>query len=257
MYKQLILAINPGSTSTKIAVFDGENKLFDKNIHHSAEELKKFENIADQYAFRQNLCLQEVKQAGFDIKDFKIIIGRGGLTKSTPGGVWEVNDAMKEDLRKGYAGQHACNLGGLIADSIAGQIGVKAIIADAGVTDEREEIAKVSGHPLMPRNSIFHCLNQKAVARRFAREHTDKKYEDLSVIVAHLGGGISVGAHYKGKVIDANQALDGDGQIFSRKKWFGAYDKTYIFVFQWQLHRKTDKKNDCWRRWLCGLFRHE
>lgn len=119
---------------------------------------------------------------------------------------------MIHDLQIGYAGQHACNLGGLIAHEIAKEIGVKAVIADAGVTDEREEIAKLSGHPLMPRNSIFHCLNQKAIARRYAKEHGQgKKYEDLNLLVVHLGGGISVGAHYKGKVIDANQALGGDG----------------------------------------------
>jgi len=212
MYKQLILAINPGSTSTKIAVFDGEEKLFDKNIKHQSEDLKKFEHIADQYSFRKKLVLDEVKQAGFDIKEFKIIIGRGGLTKPTQGGIWAVNDAMIRDLKIGVQGQHACNLGGLIANEIAQEIGVEAVIADPGITDEREEIAKVSGHPLMPRNSIFHCLNQKAIARCYAREHGEgKKYEDLNLVVVHLGGGISVGAHYKGKVIDVNQALDGDG----------------------------------------------
>lgn len=212
MYKQLILAINPGSTSTKIAVFDGEEKLFDKNIKHQSEDLKKFEHIADQYAFRKELVLNEVEQAGFNIKEFKIVIGRGGLTKATQGGIWAVNEAMIRDLKIGVQGQHACNLGGLIAHEIAQEIGVESVIADPGITDEREEIAKVSGHPLMPRNSIFHCLNQKAIARRYAREHGEgKKYEDLNLVVVHLGGGISVGAHYKGKVIDVNQALDGDG----------------------------------------------
>ena len=243
MYKQLILAINPGSTSTKIAVFDGENKLFDKNIKHQAEDLKQFEHIADQYAFRKELCLKEVADAGFDIKDFKIIIGRGGLTKSTQGGIWEVTPAMIHDLQIGYAGQHACNLGGLIANEIAKEIGVKAVIADAGVTDEREEIAKLSGHPLMPRNSIFHCLNQKAIARRYAREHGDgKKYEDLNLIVVHLGGGISVGAHYKGKVIDANQALDGDGPFSPERSGSVPMTKLISLCFSGQYTEQQIRK---------------
>ena len=212
MYNELILALNPGSTSTKMAVYNGEEKLFDKNIKHQAEDLKKFAHIADQYAFRKELILDEVKNAGFNINEFKIVIGRGGLTKATQGGIWAVNEAMMNDLRIGVQGQHACNLGGLIAHEIAQEIGVEAVIADPGITDEREEIAKVSGHPLMPRNSIFHCLNQKAIARRYTREHCPgKKYEDMNLIVVHLGGGISIGAHYKGKVIDVNQALDGDG----------------------------------------------
>ncbi len=243
MYKELILAINPGSTSTKIAIYNGEEKLFDKNIKHQFDELKKFEHISDQYQWRKELCLNEVKQAGFDIKEFKIIIGRGGLTKSTPGGVWEVNEAMKADLRIGYAGQHACNLGGLIADAIATEIGVKAIIADAGVTDEREEIAKLSGHPLMPRNSIFHCLNQKAIARRFAREHTQgKKYEDLNLVVCHMGGGISVGAHFKGQVIDANQALDGDGPFSPERSGSVPMTKLISICFSGKYSEKEVRK---------------
>ena len=187
--RKLILAINPGSTSTKIAVYDEENQLFVKNIKHSADEISKFACIADQYEFRKNIVLAEVKEAGFDIKDFKVIVGRGGLVKPISSGVWRVNEAHD------------------IASSLEG---VEAIIADPVVVDEMQDLARVSGHPKFPRQSIFHALNQKAIARRYAKDH-GKKYEDLNLIVVHLGGGVSVGVHEKGLVIDVNQALDGEG----------------------------------------------
>ena len=211
MNKTLILAINPGSTSTKVAVFANSDQMFLKNIKHSTEELAPFASITDQYEFRKNIILQELKQADIDINTIKIIVGRGGLIKPIPSGVYEVNDAMKADLRVGILGLHASNLGGLIADDIAKTIsGAKAYIADPVVVDELDEIARVSGHPAFERVSIFHALNQKAVSRMYANS-IGKKYEDLNLIVTHLGGGISVGAHKKGRVIDVNNALDGDG----------------------------------------------
>jgi len=209
--KNLILAINPGSTSTKIAVYDGAEQLFIKNIKHSSEEIDKFAKIADQYEFRKEIILKEVKEAGLNLQEFKVIIGRGGLVKPVASGVWGVNEKMLEDLRIGREGQHASNLGGLIAADIANSIpDAKAVIADPVVVDELSDYARISGHPLMPRKSVFHALNQKAIARRLAKE-LGKKYEDLNLIGVHLGGGISVGAHNHGKVIDVNQALDGDG----------------------------------------------
>ncbi len=209
--RELILAINPGSTSTKIAVYDEENQLFVKNIKHSAEEIAKFECIADQYEFRKDIILDEVKNAGFDIKDFKVIVGRGGLVKPISSGVWAVNEAMLADLKAGVSGQHACNLGGLIAHDIASSLeNVPAIIADPVVVDEMHDLARISGHPKFPRQSIFHALNQKAIARRYAKD-TNRRYEDLNLIVVHLGGGVSVGVHSKGLVLDVNQALDGEG----------------------------------------------
>lgn len=209
--RKLILAINPGSTSTKIAVYEEEKQLFIKNIKHSAEEISRYAKIADQYEFRKAIVLQEVKDAGFDIRDFKVIIGRGGLVKPISSGVWAVNQAMIEDLKKGVSGEHACNLGGLIAHDIASSLdGVPAIIADPVVVDEMEDLARISGHPEFPRRSIFHALNQKAIARRYAKDH-GKKYEELNLIVVHLGGGVSVGVHKNGRVIDVNQALDGEG----------------------------------------------
>jgi butyrate kinase len=206
-----ILAINPGSTSTKIAVFEGSKQIFLKNIKHSSDEISKFDKITDQYEFRKNIILEELKNASIEIDSLQVIVGRGGLVKPIPSGVYEVNEALIADLKVGVLGQHASNLGGLIANDIAKSIsGARAFIADPVVVDEFHDLARISGHPLFERQSIFHALNQKAIARTYAKSQ-NKKYEDINLIVAHLGGGISVGAHQKGKVIDVNQALDGEG----------------------------------------------
>lgn len=206
-----ILSINPGSTSTKIAVFCNEENVFLKNIKHSAEDLAAYKNIADQFEFRKDIILKELAEAGINIQELNYIVGRGGLVKPIPSGVYEVNPALIADLKKGVQGEHASNLGGLIAQDLANAIpGTRAFIADPVVVDELQAIARVSGHPLMERISIFHALNQKAIARTYARE-IGRPYESLNLIVAHLGGGISVGAHKEGKVIDVNNALDGDG----------------------------------------------
>ena len=206
-----ILAINPGATSTKIAVFEGEKNIFTTNIKHSVDELSKFAVLADQYDYRKNFVLEELKNQNINLDEIAIVMGRGGLIKPLTSGVYRVNDLMKTHLLEGYNGVHACNLGGLIADSVAKMIGLKeAFIADPVVVDEMEDIARISGHKDFERLSIFHALNQKAIARTYAKS-IGKKYEDLNLIVAHMGGGISVGAHRKGRVIDVNQALEGEG----------------------------------------------
>ena len=206
-----ILTINPGSTSTKIAVFDDAKQLFVKNIKHSSEDLAQFKKITDQYDYRKKIIMRELKDTGIDISKIRIIVGRGGAVKPIKSGIYTVNQALREDLKKGVQGQHASNLGGLIADDIAKSlIDAKAYIADPVVVDELEPLARISGHPIIERISIFHALNQKAIARSHDKS-ISKKYEELNLIVAHLGGGISVGAHKKGNVIDVNQALDGDG----------------------------------------------
>jgi butyrate kinase len=211
MEEELLLAINPGSTSTKIAVFRNTKEVFLKNIKHSSEEIDGFERITDQYEFRKNIILKELTNAEIEINNIQIIMARGGLVKPIKSGVYEVNEAMMNDLRIGILGQHASNLGGLIANDIAKSLpNARAFIADPVVVDELEDIARLSGHPLIERVSIFHALNQKAIARQHARA-VAQTYEALNLIVAHLGGGISVGAHYQGRVIDVNQALDGDG----------------------------------------------
>ncbi|OYT11281.1 MAG: butyrate kinase [Bacteroidetes bacterium 4572_112] len=209
--QELILAINPGSTSTKIAVYRRSSRIFIKTISHSSAELKPFKDISSQFEFRMQIILDEVRNAHINIDDIVIVMGRGGLVKPIPSGVYEVNQALIEDLKVGVMGQHASNLGGLIAHEIAQKLpSAKAYIVDPVVVDEFEELARLSGHPNFERKSIFHALNQKAIARNHAKTH-HLEYDELNLIVAHMGGGISVGAHKKGKVIDVNQALDGDG----------------------------------------------
>lgn len=211
MDEQRILAINPGSTSTKIAVYQGSKSIFLKNIKHTAEDLKPYPNIIDQFTFRKDIILKELKEAEIRIDLITAIVGRGGLVKPIESGVYEVNEAMIKDLHESKLGEHASNLGGLIANEIAQDLGTaRAFIADPVVVDEMEDVARFTGHPKFLRHSIFHALNQKATARKYAKS-VDKPYEELNLIVAHLGGGISVGAHLKGRVIDVNNALDGDG----------------------------------------------
>lgn len=179
------------------------------NIRHSVEELARFERITDQYEFRKNLVLQELEKMDIPFR-FDAIIGRGGLAKPVAGGVYEINEQMRYDMYHAMR-KHACNLGCLIASELArGLHGCRAFIADPGVVDELDDVARVSGSPLMPRIAIWHALNQRAIARRFAREN-GYKYTDLRLIVCHMGGGISVAAHRYGKAVDVNNALDGEG----------------------------------------------
>jgi len=211
MSKRLILAINPGSTSTKFALFEEDGLIFEKNLSHSVEETSGFIRITDQLAFRKDLIMNELKERKSDFSKIAAVVGRGGLVKPIESGVYRVNELMKNDLREGLRGEHASNLGALIAADIASMLpGALAFIVDPVVVDELHDEARLSGHPEIPRVSIFHALNQKAVARTFAAS-VNKKYEELDLIIAHMGGGISVGAHSKGKVIDVNNALSGDG----------------------------------------------
>jgi len=206
-----VLAINPGSTSTKIAVYQGTKSIFLKNIKHSSEDLKQFCKITDQFEFRKEIILRELDSADINVETINAIVGRGGLIHPIESGVYIVSEKMKEDLRIGVMGEHASNLGGLIADDIAKSLpNTKAYIADPVVVDEMQAVARISGHPKFERVSIFHALNQKVIARTYAKS-LDRKYEDLNIIVAHLGGGISIGAHSKGRVIDVNNALNGEG----------------------------------------------
>lgn len=209
--ERLILAINPGSTSTKFSLYEEENLIFENNLRHSSEELSVFKKITDQFHFRKNLILNELSDRGTDFSRIAAVVGRGGLVKPIESGIYQVNLKLKEDLLSGQWGHHASNLGGLIADDIAGSLpGAMAFIVDPVVVDELEDVARISGHPAISRRSIFHALNQKAVARLYAAS-VRKRYEELNLIIAHMGGGISVGAHSNGRVIDVNNALDGDG----------------------------------------------
>lgn len=210
-----ILAINPGSTSTKIAVFEDSQPVMHNTIRHSVEELSRFPRVIDQLEYRRELVLRALAASGIPF-EFDAIIGRGGLLRPIPGGVYEVNEAMVYDTSHALR-DHACNLGCLIAHSLASEIpNCPAFIADPGVVDEIDEIARLTGSPLLPRITTWHALNQRAIARRYARQLSEKEgrkisYEDLSVIICHLGGGISVGAHKGGKCIDVNNAFDGEG----------------------------------------------
>ncbi len=206
-----ILAVNPGSTSTKISIFEDEKEVWDLKLSHSPEELSNFgANIFEQYGFRRDVIVSALNQANYPISSFDGFVGRGGLVKPIPGGTYLVDEKLLKDLEIGILGQHASNLGGPIAAELAKTAGCQAYIVDPVVVDEMEPIARYTGNPLLSRKSIFHALNQKAVARKAAAE-LGKSYEDSNFVVIHLGGGISVGAHRKGQVVDVNNALDGDG----------------------------------------------
>ncbi len=204
------LIINPGSTSTKIGVFEDETLLFEETLRHSTEEISQFASIVDQKDFRKKIITDLLESRDFDIKSLNVVVGRGGMLKPIPGGTYAVTEDLLADLMKGVQGQHASNLGGILAKEIGDSIGVPSYIVDPVVVDELMPIARYSGVPELPRVSIFHALNQKAVAKRYARE-SGRPYETLRLIVVHMGGGVSVGAHENGKVVDVFNALDGDG----------------------------------------------
>lgn len=204
------LIINPGSTSTKIGVFEDETLLFEETLRHSTEELAPYASIVDQKDFRKEIIVSLLKEKNFDVNSLDVIVGRGGLLKPILSGTYAVSDELLADLKKGVQGEHASNLGGILAREIADSIGVPSYIVDPVVVDELMPAARLSGVPELPRISIFHALNQKAVAKRYAKE-IGKPYESLRLIVVHMGGGVSVGAHIDGKVVDVFNALDGDG----------------------------------------------
>ena len=206
-----ILAINPGSTSTKIAVYEDEKPILLRTIRHSAEELSKFEDVIYEFPFRKQLVIDELRRNDIPLQ-FDAVIGRGGLVKPIAGGTYEINQVMLDDTHSGIAmHNHACNLGCLIAYDIAKDIpGCRSFIADPGVVDELNEYARISGSPLMNRICIWHALNQRAIAKRFAKE-IGRRYDEMNLIICHLGGGISIAAHDHGRAVDANNALDGEG----------------------------------------------
>lgn len=205
-----VLVINPGSTTTKIAVFKGEDPIFTETIRHPAAELACFVRVMDQEDYRRKYILDMLQKNNIDLHTLDVVIGRGGLVRPVRGGVYAVNEPMLADLRACHFGTHAANLGAILAHDLAAPLGLPCFIADPVVVDELSSLARYSGHPLIARRSIFHALNHKAVALRVART-LERPYADLRLIVAHLGGGVSVGAHAGGRVVDVNNALDGDG----------------------------------------------
>jgi len=214
------LIINPGSTSTKIGVFEDETLLFEETLRHSTEEIAQYASIVDQKDFRKEIITNLLASKNFDINSLNMVVGRGGMLKPIPGGTYAVTDDLLHDLKIGKQGQHASNLGGILAREIGDSIGVPSFIVDPVVVDELCDVARYSGVPELPRTSVFHALNQKAVAKRYAKEN-GKAYDTLNLIVVHMGGGVSVGAHLNGRIIDVFNALDGDG-AFSPERAGGA-----------------------------------
>lgn len=205
IYRQFI--INPGSTSTKFAVYDNERCILNKTVEHHGEELKEFPKVADQYEYRLSILLQILKEEGISPESFSAVVGRGGLLRPMAGGTYEVNDLMKQDLIHAVRGEHASNLGGLIADDFGKRYGIPAFIVDPVAVDEMDHVARLSGLPDIERNCLSHALNMKAVARKVVAKF-GKPYEACNLIVAHLGSGISVAPHKKGRMIDVNGAME-------------------------------------------------
>lgn len=206
----MVLAINPGSTTTKLALYGDGLEIALENHEHTVEDLARFNSVFDQFPFRRDLVIRFLDKHAIQPGDLAIAMGRGGLLHPLPGGVYRVSHHMLRDLQACVYGEHACNLGAPLADAIAKRFGCDALIADPVVVDEMIPEARISGLPLIERKSIFHALNHKFVARKAAAQ-LGQRYEDVNLIVAHLGGGISVGSHRKGRVVDVNNALDGEG----------------------------------------------
>ncbi len=207
----LLLVINPGSTSTKVALFLNDKLIQEATLRHDVEKLEQYKSIIDQLEFRKQVIMDFLLDHKYQLNQIDVFVGRGGLLKSLKnGGAYLVTEQMLDDLRTCRYGAHASNLGALLAASFAKPFNRPAYIVDPVVVDEFEEISRVSGQKLFERKSIFHALNQKATAKRHARS-MGKNYEDMNLIVVHLGGGISVGLHRKGRVVDVNNALGGDG----------------------------------------------
>ncbi len=208
-FNTIILTINPGSTSTKLALFHGEERTVQENLSHSSQDLAQYRKLTDQSNFRSALVFNFLTKNDIKLQNLSAVVGRGGLLTPMPSGTYRIDETMLDYLRHNPL-EHASNLGALLANEVAAAAGVPAFIVDPVVVDEMEDVARITGIPEIKRVSIFHALNQKSIAREAARD-LKKPYSECNLIVAHLGGGISVGAHDHGRVIDVNNALNGDG----------------------------------------------
>ena len=205
-----VLAMNFGSTSTKVAIYEGDQEVMTQVFRHSNEEMAGISNMEQNAAFRKGVIMSYLQEQGVDLTALDAIVGRGGLMRGIEGGTYIVNDNMLKDLHSCQYGYHVCNLGGILANEIGNELGKPAYVVDPPVVNEVADVAKLSGHPDFPRRALFHALNQKAIAKRFAEE-TGRPYDSLNLIVAHMGGGTSVGCHRQGKVVDVNNGLEGEG----------------------------------------------
>lgn len=236
-----ILAINPGSTSTKVALFEDSKVVAHETIRHNSKELKSFSTLDEQIPFRRDLIVQFIKNNKVSLNEIDGFIGRGGLMKPLKSGIYKVNDLMAKDLASGEYGIHASNLGGLLAKELANSVGKDAYIADPVVVDEMSSVAKISGLNGIERRPLWHALNQKAVAKKYAAR-IGMKYDEVNLIVAHLGGGISVGLHKRGRVTDVNNALNGDGPFSPERTGSLPVASVYEMAFSGQYTLEQIKK---------------
>ena len=243
MDKNMILVINPGSTSTKMALFEHDILVDKTSIKHDANDLLKYNKIIDQLPYRMKAINETIKSYGLDLNRLRAVVGRGGLLKPIESGTYLVNEAIIHDLSMAKRGEHASNLGAIIAYQIAKPLGINAYIVDPVVVDEMSDIARVSGMKEIERISTFHALNHKAVARKVAKM-LDKPYESCKFVLAHLGGGISVAAHLNGKVIDVNNALDGDGPMSPERSGTVPLGPLYNMCFSGEYSLKDIKQKN-------------
>lgn len=199
--KYNILAINPGSTSTKLALYENDKEIFCNTLEHSAEEIEKYDKIQDQFEMRKNLVISSLLEKGYDIKSLSAVVGRGGMVPKVKSGAYKVNETMVNRLKFNPVIEHASNLGALIAYEIANEVNISAYIYDSVRVDELKDVARISGMPEISRTSTSHALNSRAMAMKVAKMN-GKKYSDMNFVVAHLGGGISVSVHEKGRMVD-------------------------------------------------------
>ena len=241
MKKKTVLAINPGSTSTKLAVYENEKLIVKVSVKHNSDEIAQFDYIIDQYEYRMKAILLELKKANIELSTLDAVVGRGGMLNPIESGTYLVNDEMIAFMKRYPRGEHASNLGCVIAKDIADRYKLPSFIVDPVAVDEMEDIARYTGMPEIKRDSLFHALNHKAVALKASKD-LGKKYEELNLIIAHLGGGISVGAHQKGRVVDVNNALDGDGPMSPERSGAVPMGPLYKMVFSGQYTLKEIKR---------------
>jgi butyrate kinase len=241
--KHLILAINPGSTSTKIAIYENQVEVFKKSIRHQTEDIQAFGSVFEQFAFRKKTILDALDDTEYRLEDFSAIVGRGGMLRPIESGTYKVNDKMIQDMKEAKRGEHASNLGCVIAKELADKVSIPSFIVDPVAVDEMDDHARYTGMPELKRASLFHALNQKAVALK-ASASLNKPYKETNLIVAHLGGGISVGAHKKGRVVDVNNALDGDGPMSPERSGSVPIGPLYKMVFSGQYTLEEMKRKN-------------
>lgn len=251
--EKYILVINPGSTSTKIAVYCNELAIIENKINHSSFELQKFSNIISQSDFRKQLILDILNENNFEIRKLDAICGRGGLLRPLESGTYLVNEKMLYDLKDEKRGQHASNLGAIIAYEIAEELNIPTYIVDPVAVDELDDIARISGMPLIERTSIFHALNHKSIARKVAKDY-GYNYNDINLIIAHLGGGVTVAAHKKGRVVDTNNGLDGEGPMSPERSGSVPIGPLYNLCFSGKYTLEDIRKMNYGRGGLVGYL---